>query len=112
MYSRIFKLFLMSYAEALQYFDVQLEEAAGAADNMKSRVALTGFAFKNGAWTYSNDKTADGIRTGRYIGGCQRRIQHIKANISNLMRNTAASIMSVSTKADRKISALLKPQAR
>lgn len=58
------KLFLMSYAEALQYFDVQLEEAAGAAGNMKSRVAPTAYAVKNGAVAFDDLRTADGAPAG------------------------------------------------
>ncbi len=50
------KIFLLSYAEAKQYMDVTYDDNK----NMKSRVAPTAYAKKQGADSSRNYKTADG----------------------------------------------------
>ena len=50
------KIFLLSYAEANRYLGVTNNNS----NNMKSRVALTAYAIKQGADTSSSKKTADG----------------------------------------------------
>ena len=53
------KVFLLSYAEALRYYDVTWENL----QNMRSRVAPTEFAIHNYAWTL-DDRTSDGMLSG------------------------------------------------
>ncbi len=53
------KIFLLSYAEANKYFDVMFGN-----NNMKSKVAPTAYAIKQGAYTSSSNKTADGTFVG------------------------------------------------
>ena len=54
------KIFLLSYAEANKYLGVTYDYIK----NMKSRVAPTAYAIKNGAWTSSDYKTSDGSAAG------------------------------------------------
>ncbi len=54
------KIFLLSYAEAKQYMDVTYDDNK----NMKSRVAPTAYAKKQGVHTSGNYKTADGDESG------------------------------------------------
>ncbi len=54
------KIFLLSYAEANQYLDVTYDDS----NNMKSRVAPTAYAKKQGADTSDYYKTADGDESG------------------------------------------------
>ena len=58
------KIFLLSYAEAHQYFGVQYWEVSGSTSNMRSRVAPTAYAIARGAYTSSSYQTADGKATG------------------------------------------------
>lgn len=60
------KVFLLSYAEANKYFDVENWQNNGATDNVKSRVAPTVYAIAQGAGKNSSYKTADGIDAGRW----------------------------------------------
>ena len=54
------KVFLLSYAEANKYLGVTYENS----NNTKSRVAPTAYAIKQGAYTSSSNKTADGTAAG------------------------------------------------
>ena len=54
------KIFLLSYAEANNYFGVTWEDS----NNTKSRVAPTAYAIKQGAYFSSNYKTADDKASG------------------------------------------------
>ena len=54
------KVFLLSYAEANKYLGVTYENS----NNTKSRVAPTAYALKQGTWTTSSNKTADGMAAG------------------------------------------------
>ena len=67
------KVFLLSYAEANKYLGVTYENS----NNTKSRVAPTAYALKQGAYTDSSKKTADGTAAGwwwlRSPGFDQRR---------------------------------------
>ena len=56
------KIFLLSHAEANKYFDVTTDND----ENTKSRVEPTAYAIENGAWTSSNNKTADGKAAVRW----------------------------------------------
>lgn len=58
------KVFLLSYAEANKYFDVENWRNNGAKDNVRSRVAPTAYAIAQGAGKNSSYKTADGIDAG------------------------------------------------
>jgi len=58
------KVFLLSYAEANKYFDVENWQNNGATDNVKSRVAPTVYAIAQGAGKNSSYKTADDIGAG------------------------------------------------
>ena len=58
------KVFLLSYAEANKYFDVENWQNNGATDNVKSRVAPTVYAIAQGAGKISSYKTDDGIDAG------------------------------------------------
>lgn len=54
------KVFLLSYAEANQYFGVTYNNSS----NTKSRVAPTAYAIAQGGWTNYSNKTADGTAAG------------------------------------------------
>ena len=54
------KIFLLSYAEAVKYFDVTREKA----NNLASRVRPTEYAISRGASAYNDYKTADGAAAG------------------------------------------------
>ena len=54
------KVFLLSYAEANKYLGVTDDDS----NNTKSRVSPTEYAVKNGAWTSSSNKTAEGKYAG------------------------------------------------
>lgn len=54
------KIFLLSYAEANKYFNVTYSDS----NNTKSRVQPTAYAIKQGAYTSSSYKTADGAVAG------------------------------------------------
>ena len=58
------RIFLLSYAEANQYLDVQSWDIDGADQNMKSRTSPTAYALQAGTWTSDNFKTADGAAAG------------------------------------------------
>ena len=58
------KVFLLSYAEANKFFDVQHFSVDGSTDNTNSRVEPTAYAVKQGAFSSSNYKTADGNPAG------------------------------------------------
>ena len=59
------KVFLLSYAEANKYLDVQHGSIEGADQNLKSRAAPTAYAIKTGAYTNNGEeKTADGEPAG------------------------------------------------
>ena len=58
------KIFLLSYAEANNYFGVQHYSVSGSGNNTRSRVAPTAYANKQGASTSSSNKTADGTAAG------------------------------------------------
>ena len=65
------KVFLLSYAEANKYLSVTNRDR----NNTKSRAAPTAYAVKQGAYTHSSNKTADGMASGwwwlRFPGGTQ-----------------------------------------
>ena len=54
------RVFLLSYAEANKYLDVTYDDRK----NTKSRAEPTAYAIKQGAYTNSNNKTADGAAAG------------------------------------------------
>ena len=54
------RVFLLSYAEANKYLGVTYDDSK----NTKSRVAPTAYAIKQGAYTSSSNKTADGTDAG------------------------------------------------
>lgn len=54
------KVFLLSYAEANKYMGVTYDDSK----NTKSMVSPTAYAIKQGAFTYSSHKTADGAAAG------------------------------------------------
>ena len=54
------RIFLLSYAEANKYLDVTYDNSS----NMKSRVAPTNYAIKQGAYSNNSYETADGTATG------------------------------------------------
>ncbi len=58
------RIFLLSYAEANKYLDVQYWEIDGSDQNMKSRTSPTAYALQAGAGTSDDYKTADGAVTG------------------------------------------------
>ena len=58
------RIFLLSYAEANKYLDVQYWEIDGSDQNMKSRTSPTAYALQAGAGTSDDYKTADGAATG------------------------------------------------
>ncbi len=58
------RVFLLSYAEANKYFDVQDYSVNGSRNNKKSRVAPTAYAIEQGAYTFSRNETADGTAAG------------------------------------------------
>lgn len=74
------KVFLLSYAEANQYFGVTYNNSS----NTKSRVAPTAYAIAHGAWTSSSDKTADSVNAGwwwlRSPGRRQRSAAYVAAD--------------------------------
>ena len=55
------KIFLLSYGEAKKYLGVTWEDR----NNMKSRVALTGYAYKR-VYKWDDNKTAEGTAAGRW----------------------------------------------
>ncbi len=54
------RVFLLSYAEANKYLGVTYDDS----NNTKSRVAPTAYAIKQGAYTSSSNRTADGTASG------------------------------------------------
>ena len=73
------KVFLLSYAEANQYFGVTYYNSS----NTKSRVAPTAYAIAHGAWTSSSDKTADSVNAGWWLrspGSDQRSAAYVFAD--------------------------------
>ena len=60
------KIFLLSYTEANKYFNVQHYSVSGFVINIKSRIVPTAYAMSQGAWTYSDNKTADGLASGEW----------------------------------------------
>ena len=58
------KVFLLSYAEAHRYLEVEYWEVSGSLGNTKSRVAPTAYAVKNGAIKSDDYRTADGEAAG------------------------------------------------
>ena len=61
------KIFLLSYAEAKKYFNVEDLETPGADKNTKSRVAPTAYAIAQGAGNSSGNMTADGSASGWWL---------------------------------------------
>ena len=59
-------VFLLSYAEAKKYFEVQYWEIKGADQNVKSRVVPTDYAKKTGARTKYITPTADDKPVGQW----------------------------------------------
>ena len=55
------RIFLLSYAEANRYLDVQYKQSN---DNIKSRVAPTEYAIQNGAFVNDRTKTEEGGSSG------------------------------------------------
>ena len=78
------KIFLLSYAEANKYFDVEYNNVDGATDNMKSRVQPTAYAIAQGAYTYDGCTTADGAAAGiwwlRSPGNVQDRAAFVRSD--------------------------------
>ena len=62
-YNTLDQVFLLSYAEANKYLDVQSSGVTGAHNNIKSRVAPTAYAIRNGAHEYGW-YTEDDTRAG------------------------------------------------
>lgn len=60
------KVFLLSYAEANEYFGALRLTWSGGRNNTESRVAPTAYAIKQGAFTSSTDKTSDGYSAGEW----------------------------------------------
>ncbi len=58
-----YKIFLLSYAEANQYYGVRPYSVSDS-DNTKSRVAPTAYAIQQGAYISSSTKTGDGAGAG------------------------------------------------
>ncbi len=54
------RIFLLSYAEVKQYFNVTFDSTS----NVESRVTPTAYALKAGAWVHNDNKTADGAKAG------------------------------------------------
>lgn len=75
------KIFLLSYAEANKYFGVQHYSVSGSDNNTKSRVAPTTYAIKQGAYTDSSCKTADGTASGWWWLRSPGNIQHNAARV-------------------------------
>lgn len=78
------KVFLLSYAEANKYFDVENWQNNGATDNMKSRVAPTAYAIAQGALTSFFGRTADGTDAGwwwlRSLSYSQRHAAYVSSD--------------------------------
>ena len=58
------KIFLLSYAEAKQYFNVEYHTVPGSDRNMASRIVPTAYAIKRGAYTSDRYRAADGSEAG------------------------------------------------
>lgn len=63
------KIFLLSCAEAIQYFDTKYMGVEGSENNVAARVSPTKYALNNGAYVDENDyqiacKTSDGNKAG------------------------------------------------
>lgn len=71
------KVFLLSYAEANKYLGVTYENS----NNTKSRVAPTAYALKQGAYTDSSKKTADGTAVGWWWLRSPGSRQHSAADV-------------------------------
>ena len=78
------KVFLLSYAEANKYFDVENWQNNGATDNVKSRVAPTVYAIAQGAGKISSYKTDDGIDAGWWWLRSPGDFQNYAAIVSNV----------------------------
>ena len=78
------KVFLLSYAEANKYFDVENWQNNGATDNVKSRVAPTVYAIAQGALTSFFGRTADGTDAGwwwlRSLSYSQRHAAYVSSD--------------------------------
>ena len=79
------RVFLLSYAEANKYLGVTDDDGK----NTKSRVAPTAYANKQGAYTYSSTKTADGAAAGWWWLRSPGYIQYYAAFVT-----TAGSLRS------------------
>ena len=65
------KIFLLSYAEAHKYFNIQF----GVKNNMAARMSPTDYAYKAGAYYFTHNKTGDGNVTSWWSlrsPGCYR----------------------------------------
>lgn len=60
------KVFLLSYAEAHKYFNVEHWLIDGSEKNMAARVAPTAYAIAQGAWTHPFEKTTDDMPSGSW----------------------------------------------
>ena len=84
------KVFLLSYAEANQYLGVTYDDK----NNTRSRVAPTEYAIKNGAWTNTESKTADGKASGiwwlRSPGSGQNNAAGVSAEGAPIRINTSS----------------------
>ena len=58
------KVFLLSYAEANKYFNVEYWHINGATDNVKSRVTPTAYAIAEGVMTSPREKSTDKTNAG------------------------------------------------
>lgn len=90
------KVFLLSYAEANKYFDVENWQNNGATDNVKSRVAPTVYAIAQGAFTYSYDKTADSTDAGWWCLRSPGNYQDRAAGVDTVGSLGNSSVSSVS----------------
>ena len=78
------KVFLLSYAEANKYFDVENWQNNGATDNVKSRIEPTAYAIAQGALTSFFGRTADGTDAGwwwlRSLSYSQRHAAYVSSD--------------------------------
>lgn len=82
------RIFLLSYAEANKYFDVQHYKVSGSGDNIKSRVEPTAYAFAQGATTYQGTtrekgKTENGSAAGWWWLRSPGGYQHFAAAVQD-----------------------------
>jgi len=73
------RIFLLSYAEVNKYLGVTYDDSK----NKESRVAPTAYALKQGAYTSSSNKTADGTAAGWWWLRSPGNNQNNAANVNN-----------------------------